>query len=96
VSNENPLAPSLYELVEKHADVGKNKAADIKAEELGRVASAELETNLGLVCMSETWVFDLTCDLILHVVSIYIHHKRQSVSLPRVCAASNNLANALM
>ena len=62
--NENPLAPSLYELVEKHTDVGKDKAADVKAKEFSGVASAELETDLGLVCMSETWVFDLTCDLI--------------------------------
>jgi hypothetical protein len=64
ISNKNPFTPPLDELVQKHPDVSKDETTDVEAKEFGGVASAQLETYLGLVCVSKTRVLNLTCDLI--------------------------------
>lgn len=64
ISHKNPLASPLDELVQKHPNVGENEATDIEAKEFSGVASGELETNLRFVRMSETWVFNLACNLV--------------------------------
>lgn len=50
--HEHPFGASLDELVKQHAQVCEHEAADIKAEELGRVSGAEFKTDLRLVSMS--------------------------------------------
>ena len=52
ISHKNPFAPSLDELVQKHPDVGEDKTTNVEAKELGGVASTELKTDLGFVCVS--------------------------------------------
>lgn len=44
---QNPLASALDELVQHHGDVAQHKAADVEAEELRRVARAQLEADMG-------------------------------------------------
>jgi len=64
---QNPFRAPLDVLVDKHADIAKHKAADVEAKELGRVSRAELETNVCWRRVPETWIFDLSCDLIWQI-----------------------------
>jgi hypothetical protein len=66
VSYKNPLTPSFDKLVQKHPNVCQYKATDVETEELGGMAGAEFQTDLGFVCVPETRVLNLTCDLICY------------------------------
>ena len=63
-SYQYPLTSSFNELVQKHSDIGKDKAAYIETKELSSVASTELKSNLSFVSMSKSRVLNLTGDLI--------------------------------
>ena len=60
----DPLPPSLDVLIQHQADIRKDEAADIKPEEVGRVAGAKFQAHLRGGGMLEPGIFDLAGDLI--------------------------------
>lgn len=60
----DPLAPALDVLIQHQADIRKDEAADVEAEEVGRVAGAEFQADLRGGGMLEPGIFDLAGDLI--------------------------------
>ena len=60
----DPLPPSLDVLIQHQSDIRKDEAADVKPEEVGRVAGAEFQADLRGGGMLEPRIFDLTGDLI--------------------------------
>lgn len=43
---QDPLTPSFDELVQHHRDIVQDEAAYVKAEKLGRMAHAKLQSNM--------------------------------------------------
>jgi hypothetical protein len=59
-----PLARPFYKLVQHHGHIGQHKTTYVKAKKLGCVPSAEFQTNLCLIGMSQSRVVDLAGDLV--------------------------------
>jgi hypothetical protein len=62
--DQNPLGAAFDEFVHEHAQIGQDKAADVEAEELGGVTSAEFETDVRRRRQFEARVLDLSRDLV--------------------------------
>lgn len=67
--DEHPLTTPLDEFVQHHGQVLKDESADVEREELRRVPSAELETDLRLILVPKTRVFHLPGDEIYELMS---------------------------
>ena len=61
---QHPLRAALDILVDQRADISEHEAAYIKAEKLGRVSGAELETDVRGRRVLEARVLNLARDLI--------------------------------
>ena len=63
-SNKGPFRTSLDELIKQYTDIIQRETADVEAEELRRVARAELQSDVRRRAVFEAWVFDLASDLV--------------------------------
>jgi hypothetical protein len=67
VLSKHPLTATLDELVQQHGQITQDESANIEPKELGRMPSAQLKSDLGLICMSQTGILDLTGNLICYL-----------------------------
>jgi hypothetical protein len=82
-SGQNPFASSLDEFVQHQPDIVQGEAADVEAKELGCVARAQLQSDLGLGRALESGVFDLPSNLICTVlVSVTVQHGKNRRTKP--------------
>lgn len=63
-SREYPLRTALQKLIHEKSQVREYEAANIETKELGCVPNAQFEANMRRRRVLESWVFDLTRDLI--------------------------------
>ena len=69
---QNPLASSLDVLIHQHAQVQEDEPADVEAEKLRCVSSAQLKSDLSLVGMAQAGIFHLAGNLICKSVREYL------------------------
>lgn len=62
--SEHPLRTSFHELVYQRTQIGQDKATDVKAEELGCVPNAQLQTDMCRRGVLEPGILNLARDLI--------------------------------
>jgi hypothetical protein len=61
---EHPLTTPLNKLIHQHAQISKQEATDVEAEELAGMTGAEFEADVRRGGVLEAWVFDLAGYLI--------------------------------
>lgn len=64
ILRHHPLTSPLDILIEKSADIVHHEAADVEAEKLSSMASAELKAYLGFIGMTKSGVFHLSSNLV--------------------------------
>lgn len=62
--DHHPLTSSLDELIHQKSDIVHHETNDIETKELRGMTRAKFQADLCLICMLETWVFDLAGNLV--------------------------------
>lgn len=62
--NQNPFTASFNKFVQHDADVIQYESTNIETKELSCVPCAKLEADMRLGGMFESWILDLTRDLV--------------------------------